>query len=112
MDDVPGRPRAASNDAGVFRHLTDALARSADDLRHNRVEDARAAPAKLNAGLMATSPASGPHPQRAERPSLWSAKLAPPRRRLRLYSSTSSHVISTGAYSDGSQPGIPTQASR
>lgn len=34
----PERLRAASDDAGVPRHLADALDRSADDLRRGRVE--------------------------------------------------------------------------
>lgn len=51
MDDIPGRPRTASDDAGVPCHLADALDRSADDLRHNRVGDARAALARLERRL-------------------------------------------------------------
>lgn len=51
MDDIPGRPLAASEDAGVPRHLADALDRSVDDLRHGRVEDARAALARLERRL-------------------------------------------------------------
>ena len=65
MDDIPGRPRTASDDAGVPRHLTDALDRSTDDLRHNRVEDARAALIRLERRLdghlarKRTAPAKG-----------------------------------------------------
>lgn len=51
MDDIPGRPHAASADPGVPRNLADALDRSADDLRHGRVEDARAALARLERRL-------------------------------------------------------------
>lgn len=51
MDGTPERPHAASDDAGVPRHLADALDRSADDLRHGRVEDARAALARLERDL-------------------------------------------------------------
>ena len=51
MDDIPGQPRAASENADVPRHLADALDRSADDLRHGRVEDARAALARLERRL-------------------------------------------------------------
>lgn len=51
MDGTPERPRAASDDAGVPRHLADALDRSADDLRHGRVEDARAALTRLERRL-------------------------------------------------------------
>ncbi len=51
MDGTQKRPRAASDDAGVPRHLADALDRSADDLRHGRVEDARTALARLERRL-------------------------------------------------------------
>lgn len=47
MDGTQERPRTALDDAGVPLHLADALDRSAYDLRHGRVEDARVALARL-----------------------------------------------------------------
>jgi len=51
MDDIPERLRVTSENEGVPRHLADALDRSADDLRHNRVEDARTALSRLERRL-------------------------------------------------------------
>lgn len=51
MDGTQERPRTALDDADVPLHLTDALDRSADDLRHGRVGDARTALARLERRL-------------------------------------------------------------
>lgn len=67
MDDNPEQPRAAVGGADVPRHLADTLDQSADDLRNGRVEDARAALARLQQRLeihhapkrAATAPAKG-----------------------------------------------------
>jgi hypothetical protein len=66
MDSNPEQPRATVG-ADVPRHLADALDQSADDIRHGRVEDARAALARLECRLddrlackrAATGPAKG-----------------------------------------------------
>jgi hypothetical protein len=51
MNGIPERLRPETDDADVPRHLADALDRSAEDLRHGRVEDARAALARLERRL-------------------------------------------------------------
>ncbi len=51
MDGTQERPRTALDDADVPLHLADALDRSADDLRHGRVEDARSVLARLECRL-------------------------------------------------------------
>lgn len=51
MNDIPERLHAVSEDTGVPCQLEDVLDRSADDLRHNRVEDARAALSRLERRL-------------------------------------------------------------
>ncbi len=50
MDGNPEQPRATVG-ANVPQHLADALDQSADDLRHGRVEDARAALTRLQRKL-------------------------------------------------------------
>jgi len=51
MDGNSERPRTALDGAGVPRHLAEALDRSAEDLRHGRVEDARVALTRLERRL-------------------------------------------------------------
>lgn len=51
MDGSPKRNGSEIESAVVPAHLAEALDRSADDLRHGRVEDARAALARLERRL-------------------------------------------------------------
>lgn len=69
-------PRAASDEAGVPRRLAGALDRSADDLRHGRVEDARAALARLKRRLDDRLARERATPARADPPTIRQTRTA------------------------------------